>query len=171
MQRICAWCQRRIDGRADGGNPDGGPAGRISHGICVSCADALTSDSGTPVAEFLRSLDQPTVLVDEDRVVGAFNRAAETLAGGDADGRKIGLVFECIYAHDADDCGVSIHCSGCTIRHAVSHTYETGEPVSAPATLRRVSLPTPEDVTLRIHTERVGARVAIRVEEEVRANA
>lgn len=120
------------------------------------------------MVEFLESLDAPTVLVDRTRRIAAVNRKGlEELQArpGSAVGRRLGLVFECTYAREAEECGLSIHCSGCTIRRTVSHTHATGESrLRVPATLKRVTDAGAEDVVMWISTRRLDDRVLLQIE-------
>lgn len=161
MKRACAWCGERLDGGP-------GPPERISHGICQTCSDQLLAADGTPILDFLRSLDAPAVLVDSRRTVGAANAGIDSLISRraqEAIGQRIGTVFECVYADAENGCGLSVHCSGCTIRRTVSHTWHTGEARSrVPATLKQIDSPAPRDIVFWISTRRVGNRVLVEID-------
>jgi hypothetical protein len=161
MRHICAWCGTRLE-------PMAGPAHRVSHGICAECRDGLILDNGMPVLEFLDSLDVPTLLVDRGRRIGAATEEAAREFGGTRDrlvGQRLGLIFDCAYASEQGDCGLSIHCSGCTIRRTVCHTHATGESRNrVPATLKKVHDAGPADVVMWISTRRVGDRVLVRID-------
>ncbi len=106
--------------------------------------------------------------MDADHTVGMVNRAAGELFGengADMIGERAGAVFDCENAHMPGGCGLTIHCSGCTIRHAVAHTHLTGEPrLNVPATLRVVDDPQISDIDLVISTARVGDRVLLKID-------
>jgi hypothetical protein len=161
MEHNCAWCGSRLE-------PGPGPTNRVSHGICTTCRAGLILDDGVPVLEFIESLDTPTVLVDRTRRVGALNRRATTELAAEPRaviGRRLGLVFECVHTDGTGECGLSIHCSGCTIRRTVCHTHATGESRNrVPATLEQVRDAGPDDVVMWISTRRVGDRVLLQIE-------
>mgnify|MGYP006299011273 CR=1 FL=1 len=169
MNRLCAWCGRNLDedgpAAGNGAGPDSGP---VTPGICPECRDRLTTGTGIPITEFIASLDEPVVLMDADHTVGMINRAARELFSEDVEtviGERAGRVFQCENAHMPGGCGLTIHCSGCTIRHAVAHTHLTGEPrLNVPATLRVVDDPRISDIELVISTARVGNRVLLKID-------
>lgn len=161
MKRVCAWCGLVMDpGTRDGSTQP------VSHGICERCRAEVQATIPIPLDRFLDALDVPAVLVDEEQTIGAIGRhVADDRHDGSAHGRKVGEVFLCAHAED-HDCGLSIHCSGCTIRQCVHHTFRTGEPrEDVPATLVRTDHPQPEDVALLVSTTRVGTRVLLRLQE------
>ena len=165
MYRQCAWCGTSLEG--DAVAPDADARAEVSHGICDGCYDRLSAGTGIPIAEFLESLREPVILLDEEHTVGMLNRAALELLDrpGSVFGERLGTVFDCENAHQPGGCGRTIHCSGCTIRQAVASTHLTGEPrLAVPATLRVVDDPEPSDVDLIISTLKVGDRVLLRVE-------
>ncbi len=139
----------------------------ITHGICEDCRDKVLSEMGVPLSEFLDALPQPVVVVDGDAVVLDANASAREMDGdgGFRANRLLGEVFECVNATKSGGCGRTIHCSGCTIRHTVEHTFETGEAqLRVPASLTTGSDEHPEEVGLYITTEKVGGRVFLRVD-------
>lgn len=164
MRRLCAWCGDSLDEPGVTHEADA----EVSHGICPACHDRLSEGTGIPVAEFLESLTEPVLLMDDEHAIGMVNRAALELLGlpaGEVLGERTGMVFDCENAHQPGGCGKTIHCSGCTIRQAVASTYLSGEPqLGVPATLRVVEEPGLADVDLVISTVRVGDRVLLRVE-------
>lgn len=164
MRRLCAWCGASLDEPGVTHEADA----EVSHGICPGCHDRLGEDTGIPVSEFLESLAEPVMLLDDEHTIGMVNRAALELLGlpaGEVLGERTGLVFDCEHAHQPGGCSKTIHCSGCTIRQAVASTYLSGEPqLSIPATLRVVEDPGLADVDLVVSTLRVGDRVLLRVE-------
>lgn len=165
MERQCAWCGRNLE---DPGVPVRGD-GTVSHGICDGCYAALSPDRGIPISEFVASLHQPVILMDDEHTIGMANAAALQLVGRSSDGvlgERPGTIFECENAHLSGGCGKTIHCSGCSIRQAVARTFLTGEPqLEIPATLTAVRDPGLEDVRMVISTARVGERVLLRIEE------
>jgi len=52
-------------------------------------------------------------------------------------GQLGGKVFNCNHAQEPGGCGGAIHCSGCTVRRCVMHTFQIGEcQVLVPASLK-----------------------------------
>lgn len=164
MDRRCAWCGRSLDGATI----EQAPGAEVRHGICSGCHGRLRTGTGVPVTEFIDSMSEPVLLMDADHTVGIINRATLDLLHKETDevlGEQTGAVFECENAHLPGGCPETIHCSGCTIRHAVAHTHLTGEPrLNVPATLRVVRNADLTDVDLVISTARVGDRVLLKID-------
>lgn len=121
-----------------------------------------------PLTDFLEALQEPVLLVDADHTVGIINDAALELFGRAPDevmGERTGDIFQCENAHLPGGCGKTVHCSGCTIRQAVAHTFLTGEPrLEVPATLRVVDDVDLSDAELVVSTSRVGDRVLLKID-------
>jgi hypothetical protein len=162
MQRICAWCGTLLGDLVDSGHREH----PVSHGICDTCVREVEAELPLSLTDFLESLDAPVLLVDPDHTVGAVNSRARALENGRTwIGRRIGPVFECSHAGDPGGCGLAVHCSGCTIRHAVRHTWVTGAPAErVPATLERDPDAGPDDIFMLVSTRRIGSRVLLRIE-------
>jgi PAS domain-containing protein len=165
MKHICAWCRKEI-GRVEGSRLSDS---EISHGICDSCLDNITFQQGVPLQQYLDSFPLPVFAVDSYGVVKAVNsRACEALGKEPVEvvQHLSGNVFECAYARLPEGCGRTIHCSGCTIRRAITKTYETGEPQSMiPATLNRGLPGHVSQIALYITTMKAGDVVMLRVEK------
>jgi hypothetical protein len=140
----------------------------ISHGLCLSCADRVFSRIAIPLSEFVDELESAVVVVDETGTVQTANRHARALLGKDLsaiEGFKGGDVFECAYATLPGGCGQTIHCSGCTIRIAVTETYRTGRNLDrVPAYLNRASPEGIHRLDLRISTRKVQDVVVLRID-------
>lgn len=164
MQRRCAWCGRDLDEAKEERSAEG----RVTHGICPQCRSRLETGTGVPIEEFLASLEEPVLLIDADHTVGMMNQAVLELLGENGKsfvGERTGTVFECENAHLPGGCGLTVHCSGCTIRQAVSYTHHTGEPkLNVPATLRVVDDAGLNDADLMISTARIGNRVLLKID-------
>ena len=90
------------------------PDSAITHGICDSCIDNISFQEGVELREFLDALAAPIVMVDSAGTVRAANGAAAAALGtcpADAEGRPLGLVFECEYARLPEGCGQTVHFS------------------------------------------------------------
>jgi hypothetical protein len=120
------------------------------------------------LADLATSIDLPVFLVDEDtvirnasrtglRVVGKDRRRVEDHLGGD--------VFECVNAQEPEGCGRTIHCSGCTVRRTVTHTFETGEAQDrVPATLKVGDPDHPSSIYFFVSTRKLNDGVLLRIE-------
>ena len=166
MIRQCAWCGTSLD--TPGIKTVS--SGVVSHGICDDCRTDLEASIGVPLDDFLAGLNEPVLLIDRDHNVGAANRAFHVRSPRSPEeivGQRAGTVFECRNAGLPAGCGHTIHCSGCTIRRAVAHTYETGESkVRVPASIQETKEAGGGQIELRITTVRVGGRVLLRIEDE-----
>jgi len=142
MIKLCGWCGESLDG---------------------------TGDDPVPLTTFLDALEAPVLLVTEDVEVRKTNTRARELVGKTEDalrGLLGGEVFDCVYAALPEGCGRTVHCSGCTIRRSVGHTFSTGEALERiPATLRRrASDEEPRDTEIYVTTRKVEGRVLLRID-------
>jgi len=146
---VCAWCRKEIA-------PDANGDGLVSHGICLACADQVFSSEPVPLQAIIDRLPMPVLVVDGDVTVSLLNRKAQETLGTtppQAEHRRGGELFDCVYAQHPEGCGRTIHCASCALRNAVTATHETGEPqVFVPATLKRGDPDDPESVLLTITT-------------------
>jgi len=164
LKRICAWCGADLDPEGIG-TIEGGP---ITHGICRPCMANLLGEVGTPLQEFLESLEVPILLVSGNLEVEALNPDAIPWVQEEferVEGLLGGEVFQCANAQLPGGCGRTRNCSACSIRNSVEHTHATGEALEGvPATLNTVSADAEEAFDLRVSTEKVGDRVLLRIE-------
>jgi len=125
-------------------------------------------EMGIPLGRLLDSLEAPVLFVDKDGVVRDASPPALDAFRKDpsaVQGYLSGEVFECVHASEPEGCGRTIHCSGCTIRQAVNHTYETGEPrMRVPSTLKVGDPDAPESIRFYISTRRFGTLVYLLME-------
>jgi len=164
MLQICAWCKKQIGTVSQTTFGDD----VVSHGICKDCVDNLTFQKGVPLQRYLDALREPVMLMTGDGVVCQVNSAACRLLGKEAtavERQLAGDVFECAYARLPEGCGRTIHCSGCTLRRAVTETHQTGIPrYRIPATLSREDPDHPGSITMYITTVKVGDVVLLRLD-------
>lgn len=163
MKRVCAWCKAET-----GSVPtkDDEPWA-VTHGICPACEEkffgkAAHSVRAMSLSELLERLDAPVFVIEDDVAVGA-NRAARVLVDKELPQileRRGGEIFECVHAQDSAGCGNTVHCSGCTVRRAVTETLDTGHSV-----VGRVVAPAGRpDARFRVTTEKRGQAVLLRIE-------
>jgi hypothetical protein len=142
--------------------------GIITHGICRDCAYHLFAQIGMPLLEYLDGLNVPVVIVDGDGTVTTANEQARTVLQKDLseiEGYKGGDVFECSHAKLPEGCGQTIHCSGCTIRKAVTYTSQTGQSCqSVPAVLNRDTVDGVTEARFLISTQKVRDVVLLRID-------
>ena len=161
MRHVCAWCLKDIGFVKESIHPDT----EISHGICSSCRDNIVFQEGVQLQRYIESFAIPILVVDSNVKVTAVNSRACEILGKEP--KTIvqhlgGNVFECEYARLPEGCGRTIHCSGCTIRKAVTKCFATGKPQSmVPAYINPDS---PSSRTLSITTVKVDNLVMLRID-------
>jgi PAS domain-containing protein len=163
MKRICAWCDKDLDGNetAVRGDP-------ITHGICESCALHFTANELVPLRIFLDGLEPPVLLVDSAGVILAANESARRVLGIDpvmAEGSMRGDVLRCSNAPLPGGCGKSDRCAACEIQGSVTRTFETGLAMDhVSAYLEVQGAGGREQLLMRISTERVSGSVLLRLD-------
>lgn len=83
------------------------------------------------LSEFLNSIEVPILVMDENKGIRQANRAAERAlakVAGQMQGKRFGIVIECVHAEVMGECGLSPYCSGCAFRRNVYDTYRDGTP-------------------------------------------
>jgi transcriptional regulator of aromatic amino acid metabolism len=104
----------------------------VTGSICPDCLLHVGAGRGMALRDFLDGLAAPVLAVDDDVAVQCGNKALLSMLGRSAEQivrKRGGDVFECAYADLPEGCGRTVHCSGCAIRRAVTHTFITGQPV------------------------------------------
>lgn len=143
--------------------------GLITHSICDECADNLEFQLGVTLQRYLDSLKIPIVLVDTEGNTLLANAAAEDVpeqAPLRLPDEWPGKIYECAHARLPEKCSNDIHCSGCTIRFAVSETYTTGqEIVATPALLTGSSSAPAQRYDYLISTKLVNGTVHLIIEK------
>jgi transcriptional regulator with PAS, ATPase and Fis domain len=94
MKRICAWCGTNLE-PSPVDELDRTP---ITHGICLNCADGVLGHERRNLDEFLETLDDPVIVVDDDGVALNANTHAQNLLNKDLDriaGRRGGDIIVC----------------------------------------------------------------------------
>ncbi len=165
MKKVCAWCKADL-----GETPsDKHPPDAISHGICPSCRDRLSHESGEAFSSFLDRLEVPVLLMEQGASVLSANGPAQRLLGKplpDIRNRPGGNVIECAYACEPGGCGGTVHCKSCTIRRTVRDTYDTGRAhVKVPAYQDIRTPAAVKQVRYLISTEKVGEYVMLRIDD------
>lgn len=109
----------------------------VTHTICDECADNLDFQLGVTLKRYLDSLKIPVALVDREGMILQMNCTAQDCSGAPEPRQSEeweSKIYECAHARLPERCTHDIHCSGCTIRFAVTETYATGRDViSVPA--------------------------------------
>ncbi len=127
MKVVCSYCQSHINDKAPLDDE------RISHGMCPACEEHFGQQlDGLSLGAYLDNFPHPVIAVDGDGRLLAANRQMGELLGKpqqELAGLLGGDAFECCYARLPGGCGHTVHCETCTIRRAVRHTGDTGEPL------------------------------------------
>ncbi len=127
VKEVCAYCDKvLVESGADGES-----GGDITPTICFDCLrDIFAQPTGMPLQRFLKSLDEPVLVVDGAARILTANVPVLNMLGKKLEsirGLPGGDVFECAFARLPGGCGKTVHCSGCTIRRLVMETFETGK--------------------------------------------
>jgi nitrogen-specific signal transduction histidine kinase len=165
MNLVCAWCGASIERE---GYNHFDPS--TSHGMCPACSRALTSqDDGVSLQSHIDSIPIPIILVSRNNSIVATNAEADRLLGRKPEATlqlPFGTVFDCVHSRLPEQCGRTIHCSGCVIRNCVSATFNTGAPqVSVPATLNVESADQRSQAVLTVTTVKSDGVVVMRIEQ------
>lgn len=163
MKIVCAWCRTLIRESPDV---------RASHGICPACVENFSFQDGVSLQCFLDSIPVPVVAVDGEGRAQAANAKAREVSGqasGPIQGKFVGMIFSCAFSRLPEGCGRTIHCSGCTIRKAITATFHTGEPqVSVPATLAWSDWDQTTEIQMTVTTVKTDRMVLLRLEKQRR---
>jgi hypothetical protein len=128
----------------------------------------LNGEIGTPLLDFLSSLEIPTLIVDGEGRVQAANAETLDMVQKELDaveGYLGGNVFSCVNANLPGGCGKTELCSACTVRNTVTHTYQTGETqLRVPASLEVSGKGGVKELEFLLTTQRMGERVLLRIE-------
>lgn len=164
MKCECAWCGTALPSVEADNLPDHA----VTHGICDDCGNQLLGEVGTPLYEFLEDLAIPVGIVNSNAQVVWASTAMCSLVGkepANVEGRLGGDVFDCVHARTPQGCGNTIHCSGCTIRKAVTTTFKTGRScVRIPAALKAARSGETPEIEMYVTTQKVDDVVLLRVD-------
>ena len=138
----------------------------VTHGICPKCAADMLGERSLPLRLFLETLPYPVMIVDREGAVVAANQFVQRVVGkGDRDivDCLCGVAWECRNATLPEGCGKTEHCAGCTMRRAVTRTFDTGEAIlRAPAIINHAD---GRERRLVISTELKAGVVFLRIDE------
>jgi len=101
----------------------------ITHTICEECSDNLDFQLGVSLHRYLDSLKIPIALIDGmGNILKTNAEAAKMPISPECElaCEWHGRIYECAHARLPERCSNTIHCSGCTIRFAVTETYNSG---------------------------------------------
>lgn len=97
---------------------------------CIHAEQAVKERLSTFIA-FFQNAPVAMLLLDGDRQIREMNRAAEETFAASAEelkGIRFGNAVRCVRSLDAPDgCGLGPSCQKCSVRNAVSGTFETGQ--------------------------------------------
>lgn len=163
MTFTCEWCGSKLDCSRFRVFPRQGAPLRL----CLTCATSEMMKVPIKLRNFLDDMNIPVVLVDANAVVQVANIHTSALLKkslSHIEGNLGGDVFECAYAKLPERCGNTVHCSGCTIRNAITDTHTTGRPLSRiPATLMQCAAGEPYETHFHISTEKLSNYVILTI--------
>ena len=165
MRQICAWCGKETVNSVD---PDL-QTPLSTHGICAECSNSFRFQGGVKLREYIESIPVPVLVVNADASVYGANTPARAIFRKElpeVTEQFLGNVFECRYARLPGGCGKTVHCSGCTIRRAVTETSSTGKSLQhIPSTLLQDLPAGMNEMRFLISTEMVGEVVLLQIGE------
>lgn len=167
MQEVCVWCGEEV---ADDGAVRGN---RVAYAVCPSCSLEQARETGLPLESFLARLPVRILLVDRHARVQRAN--VELACDRDAtwqaaSGLSAGDVLECTHALEAEGCGGTAACSGCTLQRTIARSWESGEAhADVPCLLQVWRDGSPEMRSFRITTRRVGGWILLGFTPELAA--
>lgn len=166
MKRICAWCNKELPSK-----PDGGFQGEISHGICSQCIIKVTSFKPRTAKQLLDFLEEPVFLIDEDGAVKVANKSGLKMLGkqlADIENELGGDAFECTYAGEEGGCGRTVHCRTCAIRNIVMDTLATGRGYSNVPAFQSINTSDgPKILRFLISTQKVADCILLRIDKVI----
>ncbi len=161
MRAICSYCRKDLGHREPLEDP------RLTHGMCDACADHFSRQwAGLDLGEYLDTLSVPVLVMEGGgRVVGANEHLARLLGKDRSEilGRLPGEVAECAHSRLDDGCGRTRHCAACTVRRAITTTFETGE---SQVRIRAEVQQDGRSLPLTISTYKAGDLVQLIVEQD-----
>jgi len=171
MNYVCAWCSKPLcvsAGKAAAGEG-------TSHGICDECALTFVGIRRLQVAEILKRVSAPVLVMASGlRVVGA-NPAAGVVFGKKPEaieGQLQGEVLDCVGACSPGGCGKSAICPACVLRQTVEATSRDGVSRHGLLSRHRVRHGNLESgLQFRFSTAKAGDTVVVNLDHPVAAQA
>jgi len=164
MERICAWCKRKLNIREELSTD-----GVITHGICSQCAVQFTHSTPKSIREKLNSVSGPILVLDSQGRVISANESGKRFSGkkdNELENQLGGDVLECSYAKLPEGCGRTEHCKTCAIRNIVMDTLANGRGYSSVPAFQ--SIRTPRGVRIMrlfVSTEKIEEYILLRIED------
>lgn len=163
MKVICSYCREHFEDKEPLDDL------RPTHSICDHCFDYYSKQwDGLSLDDYLSQFNFPVLAVnDEGRVIGLNTPMQKALGKTkeDCQGLLGGEVMECQFARLKDGCGQTIHCEACTIRNAVTETFQTQKPLkSIPVLLDQG----PKKLRMTISTTYIDGYVTLAIEKTSR---
>ncbi|MGW8161798.1 MAG: PAS domain-containing protein [Desulfobulbales bacterium] len=164
MQRICAWCKKKLTPRENLGTER-----EITHGICSICALKFTRDIPRKTKEILDVISEPVLVVDSLGKVKTANKSGLKMLGKDLHSVEEhfgGDVLECSYARLPEGCGNTEHCKTCAIRNILMDTLTYGRGYKKVPAFQKVRTSSGERIMrYYISTEKVGEHILLRIDD------
>lgn len=162
MKAICSRCHKDLGEREPRGNPG------IVRMMCAECLQFLDKEwRGMTVGGYLDTVDEPIILVNEERRMVSCNKSAEKLLGkprGEMRGLLTGEFIECENSVLSEGCGSGVHCSACVLRNSINHTVKTGKPLDkVPAHMNWLQNGLPVIRHITVSTEKSGEFIMLQI--------
>ena len=166
MRRVCAWCNKELLPKAEGG-----PEGAITHGICSRCVIKLTSYKPRSLKKLLDYIQEPVFVIDADAIVRAANKSGLKMLGkelADIENELGGDAFECTYATEEGGSGNTVHCRTCAIRNIVMETLATGKGYENVPAFQSINTGEgPKILKFHLSTQKAGECILLRIDRVV----
>ena len=168
MKVVCAWCQKTIQ---EGPEAEA----EVSHGICEECARRVRGAGAKSMAEFIRTVGIPVMVLDGDFKVVDMNDLAENALGttrADSQGSSVGTTISCQSAGLPGGCGNSETCPGCQLRRHLLATYADAQPRFSQVSRHELATDgAPRSLQIRFSTGKIGGVVLLLLEDVAKAGA
>ena len=165
IRQVCLYCNKDLGSIEEPGNNQES----ISHGLCPKCFPRFVAGTGESLGDFLDSLPAPVFVLDQAGRMVAANTRGKQLVSKDSEGIKgclAGEVFSCKHSKLPGGCGQAVHCKTCTIRRAVTTTFESGKPcMKLSAYVDLGDMIDMRAIRFLISTEKVGDVVLLHMDE------
>ena len=142
-------------------------ADAVSHGLCETCFHSMKAQLGMTLDEYIEGIPAPVAVLNTDGDITHLNARAlahEVPFPGSATRQEHLLIFDCQYARQETGCGQHLCCSGCTIRHSVAKTQQTGLPQRDVPAVQHHSMDSTQQADVFITTMKKGGIVHLSIQ-------
>ncbi len=164
---VCMWCKTKYEYRYDDM--------RISYGLCEDCVCSNDFHMGMQLTEYLESLTQPVIAVNQDAVLLYANKKALQFidkVNSDIAGQLCGHAFDCINTHNTNSCGKTSHCQDCKFIKMVKDTYTQNKMlIDTVVTMSKRHADIYDKYNMMLSTEKAGDVVLLRIDATLPFNS